>query len=62
MRILGVNFETHESSVVLVEDGRIIFAASEERYSRIKMDDELPVRALQAAWAHTGLKPEQIDI
>ncbi|MDD5492887.1 MAG: carbamoyltransferase C-terminal domain-containing protein, partial [bacterium] len=46
----------------LVEDGRIIFAASEERYSRIKMDDELPVRALQAAWAHTGLKPEQIDI
>lgn len=62
MVILGISFETHESSVALLDDGRILFAAAEERYSRIKMDGSGPIRALQAGLRHTGLCPSDIDI
>ena len=47
MKILGVSFETHESSVALMEDDRVLFAAAEERYSRIKMDNSTPVLSLK---------------
>ena len=36
-----------DSSVALLRDGKIIYAAQEERFSRIKHDASFPERALQ---------------
>ena len=54
--ILGLSFYYHDSAAVLLRDGRIVFAAQEERYTRQKHDDAIPVRAVAAALAH-----ERID-
>ena len=62
MKILGLHFESHESAVALIENSEILFAASEERYSRIKMDDSFPVLALKDCLKQTKTKPEEIDI
>lgn len=38
MLILGINETSHDASVSLVENGKIIFAAHAERYSKVKND------------------------
>lgn len=38
MRILGINETSHDASVSVVEDGKILFAAHAERYSKVKND------------------------
>lgn len=38
MRILGVNETTHDASVCVLEDGKVLFAAHAERYSKKKND------------------------
>lgn len=36
MRTLGINAVYHDSAACLVEDGRVIAAAEEERFTRVK--------------------------
>jgi carbamoyltransferase len=62
MIILGISYETHENSVALIEDGRILFAAAEERYSRLKMDTSVPVLAMKECFHVTGKTPKDVDI
>ena len=44
--ILGLSAFYHDSAAALVVDGRIIAAAQEERFSRIKHDNRFPHHAL----------------
>jgi carbamoyltransferase len=53
MRILGISAFFHDSAVALVEDGRILFAAQEERFSRKKHDSEFPEHALAECLRYT---------
>lgn len=46
MRILGVSALYHDSAAALVEDGKIIAAAQEERFTRKKHDSGFPVNAI----------------
>jgi len=46
MRLLGISAHYHDSAAVLVEDGRIVAAAQEERFTRIKHDAALPRQAI----------------
>ena len=46
MRILGISAFYHDSAAALVEDGRIVAAAQEERFSRKKHDARFPVNAI----------------
>ncbi len=62
MRVLGVHCETHESSIALLEDGEVTFAAAEERYSRKKMDTAAPVLAIRQCLAARGLRPSDLDV
>jgi carbamoyltransferase len=48
MRLLGLSAFYHDSAAVLLEDGVIIAAAQEERFSRVKHDSGFPRQA--AAW------------
>ena len=38
MKTLGINAAFHDSSACLVEDGRVVAAVEEERFTRIKHD------------------------
>jgi len=38
MRILGINETTHDAAVCVIEDGKVLFAAHAERYSKKKND------------------------
>jgi carbamoyltransferase len=59
--ILGINFHAHDSAAALVVDGHPVFAAAEERLSRIKKDRSFPRLAIQAALDHAGLRYSELD-
>lgn len=61
MNILGVSAFYHDSAAALVQDGRIVAAAQEERFSRKKHDDRAPVDAAGFCLAEGGVGPEEID-
>lgn len=61
MNILGLSAYYHDSAAALLVDGRIAFAAQEERYSRIKHDAGFPAQAIQAAVAASGVSLRDID-
>ncbi|MFQ5764935.1 MAG: carbamoyltransferase N-terminal domain-containing protein, partial [Rhodospirillales bacterium] len=58
MRILGVSAFYHDSAAALVEDGRIVVAAQEERFTRKKHDARFPYHAIEFCLEHAsgGLK------
>ena len=59
--VLGINWYAHDASAALSRDGRIVFAATEERYSRVKKDNGFPQRAIRAALASAGIGPADLD-
>ena len=62
MRVLGISPLDKDASASLVEDGEILFAAGEERFSRVKQHAGFPRHAIEAAFAATGYGPEDIDV
>jgi carbamoyltransferase len=46
-RVLGVSCYFHDAAAVLVEDGELVAAAEEERFSRVKHDAGFPRRAIE---------------
>ena len=64
MNILGISDVTgnhSHSCVVLMQDGKLTFALSQERISRIKNDSNFPYDAIQAALEYSGLNVDNID-
>lgn len=59
--ILGISCYYHDAGAVLLKDGSVVFAAQEERYTRKKQDDDLPVEAIAKALAHEGITIDEID-
>ena len=58
----GLRFVGHDAAVALVCDGKVAFAAEEERFSRRKHTSSFPVGALQAAFDHTGMNVRDLDL
>jgi carbamoyltransferase len=46
MRVLGISAFYHDSAAALIEDGRVVAAAQEERFTRKKHDARFPSRAI----------------
>ena len=42
MNILGISCYYHDAAAALLQDGKLIAAAEEERFSRIKHDFDYP--------------------
>ena len=61
MYILGLSAFYHDSAACLLQDGRIIAAAQEERFTRKKHDPSFPDQAIAYCLAEAGIIPEQID-
>lgn len=58
--ITDIEGYTHDNSIAILKKGKILFAASEERYSRIKHDGSFPDKTIKAALAYLKLKPSSI--
>jgi carbamoyltransferase len=61
MRILGISAFYHDSAAALVEDGRIVAAAQEERFSRKKQDARFPRHAVAYCLEAAKITPAEID-
>ncbi|HXI08166.1 MAG: carbamoyltransferase family protein [Bradyrhizobium sp.] len=61
MRILGISAFYHDSAAALIEDGRIVAAAQEERFTRKKHDAAFPHNAIAYCLAEGGVAAEALD-
>ena len=61
LRILGVSAFYHDSAAALVEDGRIVAAAQEERFTRKKHDSHFPEQAISYCLEQCGIGLDAID-
>jgi carbamoyltransferase len=61
MRILGISAYYHDSAAALVEDGVIVAAAQEERFTRKKHDARFPTHAIDYCLKRAGVGLEGVD-
>lgn len=61
LRILGISAFYHDSAAALVIDGKIVAAAQEERFTRIKQDESFPVNAIRFCLDESGLCIDELD-
>jgi len=61
MFILGISAFYHDSAACLIQDGDIIAAAQEERFTRIKHDSAFPANAIKYCLKEAKISPDQIE-
>ncbi|MBF0620608.1 MAG: carbamoyltransferase [Magnetococcales bacterium] len=61
MRILGISAYYHDSAAALIEDGVIIAAAQEERFTRKKHDPDFPEKAINYCLTEAGISLGALD-
>jgi carbamoyltransferase len=61
MNILGVSCFYHDSAACLIKDGKVVSAASEERFNRKKNSPEFPANAINYCLQAGGLSIYDID-
>jgi carbamoyltransferase len=54
VKLLGISCYYHDSAACLIDAGRIVAAAQEERFTRIKHDSAFPVNAVRYCLAQAG--------
>lgn len=59
--ILGISAFYHDSAACLVQDGKIVAAAQEERFTRRKHDPNFPREAIAYCLSEAGITKDQID-
>ncbi len=61
MNILGISAFYHDSAACLVQDGRIVSAAQEERFTRKKHDLSFPKNTINYCLQNSGLEVKDLD-
>jgi carbamoyltransferase len=61
VNVLGISAFYHDSAAALVQDGRLVAAAQEERFTRVKHDDAFPVNAIRYCLRAGGVAPDGVD-
>ncbi len=56
MKLLGVSCYYHDSAACLIDEGRIVAAAQEERFTRKKHDEGFPYNAVRYCLAEGGVE------
>jgi len=60
-KILGISAFYHDSAAAIIIDGKIIFAAQEERFTRIKHNEDFPTNAIKEALKYSNINLKDID-
>jgi len=55
MNILGISCYYHDSAAAIIQDGKIVAAAQEERFSRKKHDPSFPSQAIASCLTQAGI-------
>ena len=61
MRILGVSAFYHDSAAALIENGEILSAVQEERFTRKKHDAGFPTRSINYCLNEAGIQLNELD-
>jgi carbamoyltransferase len=61
VRILGISAFYHDSAAALIDDGRLVAAAQEERFTRRKHDAAFPHNAVAYCLAEAGVTADSLD-
>lgn len=61
MNILGISAFYHDSAATITQNGEIIAAAQEERFTRIKHDPAFPTKAVEYCLLESGLTLDKLD-
>ena len=61
IHILGLSAYYHDSAAALIQDGQILAAAQEERFTRRKHDARFPTNAIGHCLNDAGISPNEID-
>ena len=62
MYILGISAFYHDSAACILENGKIIAAAQEERFTRKKHDQNFPINAINYCLKEANINSNQIEI
>jgi carbamoyltransferase len=60
-KVLGISAFYHDSAAAIIIDGKIIFAAQEERFTRIKHNEDFPTNAIKEALKYSNINLKDID-
>ena len=61
MLILGVSAYFHDAAAAIVLDGKVLAAAQEERFTRIKNDASFPIHSIQYCMEFAGVTLDELD-
>lgn len=61
MYVLGISSFYHDSSSALLKDGVLVCAVEEERFTRIKHDNEFPINAIEFCLSEAKITIEDIN-
>ena len=61
MYIIGISAFYHDSAASIIKDGKLIAAAQEERFTRIKHDASFPINAILYCIDEAGIDPTEIQ-
>ena len=61
MYILGISAYYHDSAAALLRGGRIIAAAQEERFSRVRHDHRFPKNAIEYCFREAGISSHDLS-
>ena len=61
MRILGINAYHGGASACLIRDGKLVAAAEEERFNRIKYWAGFPVESVKYVLSEANITPADLD-
>ncbi len=59
--ILGISAHYHDAAAALLKDGKILCAAQEERFTRIKGDSSMPHNAIAFCLAFANISEQEVD-
>ena len=59
--LLGISAFYHDSAASIIIDGKIIAAAQEERFTRIKHDSNFPILSIEDCVREAGITFENLD-
>ena len=60
-KILGISAYYHDSAACLLIDGKIVSTAQEERFTRIKHDENFPLNAINFILSENKLNLDELD-
>lgn len=62
MNIIGISALYHDAACCLLQNGKLVAAAQEERFTKIKADPSMPFSALHYCLEQAGLSITDIDV